>query len=264
MFSCYSCEDVIDNIDLQNSKERLVIEALIEVKRGTEGKNQTIKLSKTTPFYVDKAIPATGAVVTISNDKGVVRFTESKNGIYNTTDFTPQVNTTYVLRIEYNNEVYTATETYKEVPSINEITQSNKKGDSELSEVNIEFRDIEEVDNFYRIKMHAVKPNKNISKVNINEVFKDEYRDGKKIDAFFEDEDIKKGDKLVFRLYGISEQFFNYMELISLQTESGGGGLFGTPAANVRGNCINITNKENYPYGYFSISQYDIKEYEFK
>lgn len=260
-----SCEDVIENLDLETSKERLVIEALINVKKGTSGNTQTIKLSKTATFYNTNFVPATGATVSISNENGdVFSFTESKEGIYKTSNFVAIPNKKYFLKIEYNNQVYRATETYKTVPEITQITKKQNLDEFELSEVILEFTDFENIDNFYRINMQVFSPNASSAKITNNETFGDEYSDGEKVEISFSEDEIKKDDKLIFKLYGVSERFVEYFNLIFEQSQSVGGGLFGTPPSNVKGNCINETDNENYPYGYFSLSEYDEKEYIFE
>ena len=45
-----SCEEVIE-VDLEESEPRLVVEASIIWFKGTEGTDQVIKLTETTPFY---------------------------------------------------------------------------------------------------------------------------------------------------------------------------------------------------------------------
>ena len=52
------------------------------------------------------------------------------------------------------------------------------------------------------------------------------------------------------------------MFILLQQTSDGGGGPFETQPATVRGNCINTTNKENYPLGYFRLSEVDEFTYE--
>jgi len=42
------------------------------------------------------------------------------------------------------------------------------------------------------------------------------------------------------------------------------GGPFQSPPATVKGNIINTTNKENYPLGYFSLSETDLKKFTIK
>lgn len=269
LFLLSSCEDVID-VDLQTSRERLVIEALIKVKKGANRNNQTIKLSKTTSFYNTKFTPATRANVSIINENGdAIQFTENRPGIYTTTNFKAVPNTKYSLKIEYNKQVYSATETYKTVPSITKITQTEltkaeKEAGLKIPEVKLEFNDVKNIKNFYRINMRIFESNASRYKTNNNETFSDEYVDGQKIEVSFTEDDLKENDKFIFTLYGISEKFVDYLDLISAQSESVGGGLFGSPPSNVKGNCINETNNENYPYGYFSLSEYDTKEYIYK
>jgi len=60
---------------------------------------------------------------------------------------------------------------------------------------------------------------------------------------------------VIIKNYGISEQYYNFMFLLLQQTTDNSGGPFETQPATVRGNCINITNPENYPLGYFRVSQ---------
>ena len=42
------------------------------------------------------------------------------------------------------------------------------------------------------------------------------------------------------------------------------GGPFQSPPATVKGNIVNVTNKENYPLGYFSLSETDTQKYKIK
>lgn len=42
---------------------------------------------------------------------------------------------------------------------------------------------------------------------------------------------------------------------------SGGGGPFATPPATLRGNIVNQNNADNYPLGYFHLSEIDTGSY---
>ena len=55
-----ACEEVID-VDLNYSDERLVIEGQLNWIKETQGTEQIIKLSKTTPYFETLRIPANGA-----------------------------------------------------------------------------------------------------------------------------------------------------------------------------------------------------------
>ena len=45
------------------------------------------------------------------------------------------------------------------------------------------------------------------------------------------------------------------MFILLQQNAADGGGPFETQPATVRGNCINDTNPENFPLGYFRLSE---------
>ena len=52
----------------------------------------------------------------------------------------------------------------------------------------------------------------------------------------------------------LSEQFYNFMYVL-LQQTGGQGGPFQTQPATVRGNIVNLSNADNFPLGYFRISE---------
>ena len=58
-------------------------------------------------------------------------------------------------------------------------------------------------------------------------------------------------------MFGIDEKFANFTEQVLTQSGENGGGPFAVPTATVRGNIINISNPDNFPFGYFAISEFD-------
>ena len=56
IYPLFSCEDVID-VDLNESEPRLVIEASINWFKGTQGNEQSIKLSLSAPFFEENVPP---------------------------------------------------------------------------------------------------------------------------------------------------------------------------------------------------------------
>ena len=67
LISFISCDDVI-YVEVPTAKERLNIEAFLDWKKGTAGNNQTIKLSRSTPyFYAIADNTFTGASVKVTN-----------------------------------------------------------------------------------------------------------------------------------------------------------------------------------------------------
>ena len=78
---------------------------------------------------------------------------------------------------------------------------------------------------------------------------------------YYSKDDLSVGDQLRMRNIGCSKRYYQFMFLLLSQTADGAGGPFSTTPATVRGNMINITNEENYPFGYFRLSETDTKVY---
>ena len=257
-----SCEEVID-LSLTEGPKRLVIDANINWEKDKPGAEQSIKISTTSGFY-DLTVPVVnGAVVKVLNlDSGVeFDFDEENNtGIYKTTTFNPVLNNKYQLTVEYEGETFTAEETMISVPSIIvdriEQTSDNVFG-TESIKVEFFYQDTENAENFYLGQFSY--PEFNIDKYRTRN---DQFSDGTENSFFVQDELLIPGETITFYLYGASERNFNYMDLLLDQTRSGG--PFATPPAAVKGNCINETNPDKKPYGYFRLSEMSKIEYEIK
>ncbi|RSK41536.1 DUF4249 domain-containing protein [Mangrovimonas spongiae] len=267
--SLTSCEDVID-VDVPTAQPRLVIEASLDWEKGTTGNEQTIMLSMSTPYFeTDQNTSVTNATVTVTNDDtgDVFSFTNQNDGTYTTTSFMPILNNTYSLEVFHNGETYEATETLMSVSDINDVTQSTEGGfDDELLELNLYFDDPANVENHYLIKYDVEG-----DMFPYLEARSDEFVDGNEIHDFFEKDDDEDGEETPFEagdvvnisLYGISEQYYNFMRLLIEQYDSQGD-PFSSNAAQVRGNCINPTHPENYAFGYFRVTQVDKQTYTFQ
>ena len=266
----FSCQDTVD-VNLETGKERLVIEALLKWEKGTQGNEQTIKLSKTSSFYNNQAIPATGATIVVTKENSFVDFvfSETEDGIYTTEGFEPEYNATYKLQITYNNEVYEATETLFKAPEILAISQSTEEGFStDAPEVNIVFQDFEGQSDYYRTTLKYFKPDNGntddlILEDSFNFVFNDTFQENNPISIFYENEDLETNDVVNIKLEAISKQFYNYLEKIEEQTNAGFG-PFSLPPINVKGNIKNTTNQNNYPYGFFSVNEVIVEDYIFQ
>jgi len=69
-----SCTEVVD-IDLPYDGDKLIVEASIDYLRGTNGEDQTIRLSRTTEYLTEMENPAvTGALVTVTKDDSGTEF----------------------------------------------------------------------------------------------------------------------------------------------------------------------------------------------
>ncbi len=260
-----SCQDVVE-VDLETAKERLVIEALINWENGTTGNEQTIKLTKTSSFYNNQIIPATGANVVIKNlnTQQEFDFTESQDGIYQTSNFIPEIDITYELEVGYNNEVYKATSTLLDAPVIQGVTQSITNGLSvEDPEVNVIFQDFENQTDWYRIIFNYYKNNENEQTDYEDNVFKDDFIEGNSVTLFYENEELQTNDRIEIKMYKISERYYDFITKLQQQADTNFS-PFSLPPINVKGNIVNATKPDNYPYGYFSLNKINTATYLFQ
>jgi len=263
-----SCTDVIE-VDVQEAAPRLVIEASIDWAKGTQGNQQTIKLSMSTPYFdITETDIITGASVKVTNDSNdvAVLFEDQNNGDYTTNSFVPISNQSYTLEVVHNGETYIAHETLMPVVAIENIFQSTENGfNNEALEVNIEFNDPIDIENFYLTKFVVVGDL-------IPELYdiSDKFTDGNLMNIFYEreeDEDINQtefepGDMVDIYLYGISEQYYNYMQLLISQYDTGG--PFSATPVLLKGNCINPNHPDKYAYGYFRVTEVVKDSYTFQ
>ena len=249
-----ACEDPI-NLDLNTTEPKLVIEASINWFKGTLGNDQEVKLSLSAPYYENITPPANNAQVSIFNSNGTefTFFEEDLTGIYKSTTFIPVINESYSLVINYNGEIYSGIETLKSVASIDYVEQKDDGGFSgDETELKAYYTDPENEENYYFFEFRN-----NFMPFPTLEVYKDEFTNGNQIFGFYTEEELTTGHEVLIRNYGVSSSFYNYMFVLLLQNNDEGGGPFETTPATVRGNCINETNSENFPFGYFRLSEVD-------
>lgn len=262
-----SCTDVID-VDVPEAESRLVIEASIDWEKGTTGNNQVVKLSKSTPFFDQEFVPALGASVIITNDNDgtAFLFVDQNNGSYTTSNFMPQIGQPYTLEVIYDSETYTANETLTSVVDIDDIYQSTDKGLSDVLEINLDFQDPANEENYYFLKIQEQADA-------LPTLFdlEDEFVDGNLINVFNErdeDEDINQeeyqiGDIVDIKFYGISKDYFEYISLLIAQYDALDN-PFGTTPVPLKGNCINQANPDNYAFGYFRVTEVVKTSYTFQ
>jgi hypothetical protein len=256
--SAFSCTEVVD-VDLDTENPRLVIEAGINWEKGTIGATQKIKLTTTTNYYNNNVPVVSGAIITVTNSTNFVfNFTENPGtGVYVCTNFVPVLNETYTLKVISNGKTYIATETMTGVPTIKNIVQENNAG---ISSNDIRIRclydDPANVDNFYLFRYiypRKAKP----------DLYADEdqfYRGNEFFSSSFND-DLKQGDVVNIRHSGLSKKYFNYMTILLSISGSQGGGPFQSPPVTVRGNIINTNNQDDFPFGYFNLSEIVTRDY---
>ncbi|TXE07635.1 DUF4249 domain-containing protein [Gelidibacter salicanalis] len=251
-FFQFSCEDVIE-VDLNTVDPKLVIEASINWTKGTSGNEQMVKLSLTAPYFDSEIPPATGAQVQIiSATNTVYQFIEDgATGIYKNNTFKPVINRNYELLITYKDEQYRGQEIFQSVASINRVDQNNEGGFSgEDIELKAFYSDLADEKNFYFFEFLS-----HIPAIPSLSIYEDKFNNGNENFGFYSEENLSSGDIVIIKNYGISERFYNYMYILLQQNSDSGGGPFETQPAIVRGNCVNETNPENFPLGYFRLSE---------
>jgi Zn-dependent metalloprotease len=234
----------------------MVIEANIEWEKGTSGQNQIITLRKSTPYFSEhENIPVTGASVTVTNDSNgrVFNFKDLNNGDYQCSDFIPKIDQSYSLQIVSEGKTYSSQETLVSIPEITKVEQTEVGGfEGNLTTVKIYFNDPEAVQNYYLADFLASdRPVKTL------ETQSDQFSDGKEISFEYEgeeDEDVQPGVLINYTVHGISEAYFNYMEILTAQA-GGDGGPFQTTPVQLKGNCKNVDDATEEVLGFFRLSE---------
>ncbi len=248
-----SCEDVID-VELNDAAPRLVVEANLNIWE--DGSSQSsVRLTSTAPFF-NNGIPfVDDANVSVTDENGTIfPFSYSDNGFY-TSNLVPQLNRDYTLTIIYNNETYTATETLYNVSPLEFVEQKDDGGfTGQDIELKAFFTDPPNDRNFYFFEGLSERGD-------VLNVYNDEFFDGNTIFGYYLVEDLAPGDEVQFNIYGVSEAYYNFMFILLQQISDQGGGPFETQPATVRGNIINETNPDNFPLGYFRVSEVSTLNY---
>ncbi|MHA6280702.1 DUF4249 family protein [Salinimicrobium sp. CAU 1759] len=254
IFILLSCEEVVE-VELETSAPRLVIEASLLFNAETESDLQIIKLSTTAPFFEEDVPPVTGAMVKVTTGTGEEYiFEEANEGIYQNTDIVALPNLDYKLEIIYQGELYTATERFITTPGLQYVEQDLGGFSGGEYEFKVFYEDPEESENFYLFRY--------LNEQIFLQIYTDEFTNGNLSFAFFNDEDAMPGDLVQFEVQGISEGFYEYLFILRSQSGDNNGGPFQTQPSIVRGNIVNQTNPDNFPFGYFRLSEVDVLNYE--
>ena len=250
LFFIISCEEVIE-VDLDTAPPRLVVEASINWDKDTDGNQQYIKLTTTTDYFSNTIPTVSGATVFVTNSSTIIfNFVEGNNpGIYECSNFLPVINESYTLTIVYKGETFVATDKLLATPPIKRIEQKYDGGIlGDNIEVKFIYDDIANESNYYLQQIDD--PYKAIPEFGILE---DRFFENNELFGLYFSEDLKIGDQLTFTLNGITQNYYNYMNI--LLGQSGGGGPFNTPTSTIRGNVVNQTNFDNFALGYFRLSE---------
>ncbi|MGN7786506.1 DUF4249 domain-containing protein [Niabella sp. 22666] len=252
------CTKVVE-VDLETAEPKLVIDASIDWIKGTAGNEQRINLSTTTGYYSPLFPTVSGAAITITNAANTVfHFIENPGtGAYSCSDFKPVIGETYTLKVILNGEVYTAAETCMGAPVIEHTIAQNSTGGigGDEIEVTYYYQDNGNEENHYLHRMQS-----RVSKFPEYKAQDDKNSQGNLLQEYFSDKDLKPGDLINIRLYGISGRYYDYFRKL-LAASGAESGPFQTTPGSVRGNIINQTHSSNFAYGYFRVSEVDTRNY---
>lgn len=249
-----SCEDVVE-LELEETEPRLVVEASL-VWNGSETENpQFIRLTTTAPFFSDAIPAAEGAeVILFGPDGEEYPFQEIESGLFRFDDFQPDINGSYELLILYNGEEYRATEQFVQTPQLETIEQNDNGGFSgDEMELRAFFSDPPNQENYYLFLFF----HEGLSLQLAN----DNFTNGNRSFARYSNDELSPGDRVSIHIQGISENFYQYMYLLLSQSGSRGG-PFQTQPTTVRGNIVNLTDPDNFAFGYFRLSESNMLEYD--
>lgn len=255
-----NCEKVID-VDVPSIEPKLIIDASFEVlfDENPVVANTTVKLSLSADYFEDTIPPALNASVFLTNlsDNTIINFSdENEDGNYEPIiSFIPADDVEYELTIIYDNETYKGKATKVKSPPFTEIIQGDDtlfSGDE--IELKISFTDNVTTDNYYLF---------NIDTYNFITI-EDRFFNGTdyNFSYFYEDENIEFPKNITLTMSGMTKEYYTYFEILVSQGGQEGGGPFQAIPSSLLGNMINQTNEENFPLGYFHISETDTFDIE--
>ncbi len=258
LFILVSCEDVVI-VPLNTADAKLVIDANIKWNKTNTGAIQSIKLSLTSDFYSNTVPPANGALVYVTNSANTqFIFNEvGTTGEYTCTNFVPLSNENYTLTVNYKGQIYTATDTLLPTPPILNVAQETLPSFTGTRiEVKFFFQDPASQNNYYLINFKS-----NTELLPRYAPIRDEFFQGNLMFGRFSNDDIKAGDNLFMSVQSISNRYYTYFQKLNEIAGTNGGAPFSTPPATIRGNIINQTDVNNFPLGYFAITELASRNY---
>ena len=256
--SLFSCEDVIE-VEVQNTTPRLVIDAQFNIFTALEAPRLEggVKLSMSANYFDEELPVVKDALVTITHLNSGLEYPllfDESIGMFlpNKIDFLTDFISKYELSVLHQGQAYTGSTVFVPVPPILKAVQGTKtlfSGDE--TEIILSFQDFSEREDFYLYDFGQ----------EIYRPIEDRFFQGEEFvfSHFYSSGEVKVGDIITIKAHGVEEQYYNYFNLILTLTDSNGGPFQSLPASS-RGNILNVTQPDNYPLGYFLISESDQKQ----
>jgi hypothetical protein len=257
-----SCEKVVE-IDVPSIAPKLIIDASFEVLFDALPitSNTVVKLRLSANYFEEDIPKVSDAVVFLTNrtDNTIIPFIDiNLNGNFSPIDrFIPKDNTVYELTVIYNNETYKGRAKKIKAPTFISVTQGNTTLFSgKETEVKISFQDDVSNENFYLFDFT------NTSFL----ALEDRFFNGTayNFSFFYQEDEISLPTNVTLKMSGITKQYFTYFRVLLSQSGQSGGGPFETVPSSLLGNMINTSNENNFPLGYFHISETDTYNIQLK
>ena len=251
----HSCEKVID-IETEFDDKRLVIDANISKHRDSIDGTASVKLSETIPYFSDQESIVKNASVKIETNQIVY------NLVYNNdkkeySSIIENINKEeFVLSIIRNENTYTSSEKLITTPKIKSVIFGDRKSlNKDEVELRVTFIDPPEKGNYYLWKFGPKKSGKYDYLPAL-----DKYINGNEFTfSFFIDktEYLQNSDFINIEINGISENYYNYLNILTSQAGAQNGRPFSTSSSIIRGNISNLVSEEKFPLGYFRVYEFD-------
>ena len=250
-----NCEKVVD-IDVPTIEPKLIIDASFEVlfNESPVKANVVVKLKLSTDYFDDTIPTVSDAIVFLTNtaDNAVINFSDvNLNG-----NFTPIINfipkdaIAYELTVIYKNEIYKGNATKVKSTKIDSAIQGDETlfSGKEI-EVKVAFKDNGDNENYYLFNFTN----------NLFLPLEDRFFNGTNYNFsfFYQEEEIEVPTNVTVTMSGITRDYFTYFRILQNQSGTSGGGPFQSVPSSLLGNVINTTNEDNFPLGYFHISETD-------
>ena len=251
----HSCEKVID-IETEFDDKRLVVDANISKHRDSIDGIASVKLSETIPYFSDQESIVKNASVKIETNQIVY------NLVYNNdkkeySSIIENINKEeFVLSIIRNENTYTSSEKLITTPKIKSVIFGDRKSlNKDEVELRVTFIDPPEKGNYYLWKFGPKKSGKYDYLPAL-----DKYINGNEFTfSFFIDktEYLQNSEFINIEINGISENYYNYLNILTSQAGAQNGRPFSTSSSIIRGNISNLVSEEKFPLGYFRVYEFD-------
>ena len=256
IFIFLGCEKVID-LETDFNDTRLVVDANISKHRDSLNAKASVKLSETVPYFSDEESLINDAIVSIEiNQKTHELYYDNPTKLYLADINFIENNSDFVLLIEHKKNNYTSSSKLIKTPKIESVVFGDRKSlNKDEVELKVTFTDPPEEGNYYLWKFGPKKSGKFDYLPAL-----DKYINGNKFTfSFFIDktEYLQDSDFINIEINGITEDYFNYLNILTSQAGAQNGRPFSTSSSVIKGNVVNNTNLENFPLGYFRVYEFD-------